>query len=230
MRLGHVLGAGSVPTISLRIVNRCSEVQVIGSTQAPQQKATSFEAAFHQLESNRWLPLGLIAAGTLSSVVTPHAPLAAFAAMGGVMLRPRRAMAVVSLIWLIDQAAGVALRGYPIEQLSMTWAAVMGAGALAVSLLFSQGPGFCRRSWGGHALWSLLALTGGFLLYQGTIALVYPVIVDGHSLGAEVIGGLLRQQLAWGGALAAGHALWLRSIFGSTTSARPAKSPGEPGL
>ena len=203
---------------------------MIGSTQAPQQRVASFEEAFHQLESNRWLPLGLIAAGTVSSVVTPHAPLAAFAAMGGVMLRPRRAMVVVSLIWLIDQAAGVALRGYPIEQLSMTWAAVMGAGALAVSLLFSQGPGFCRRSWGGHALWSLLALTGGFLLYQGTIALVYPVIVDGHSLGAEVIGGLLRQQLAWGGALAAGHALWLRSIFGSTTSARPAKSPGEPGL
>ena len=230
MRLGHVLGVVSISTIGLRIVNRCSEVQVIGSNQAPQQKAAGFEAAFHQLESNRWLPLGLIAAGTLSSVVTPHAPLAAFAAMGGVMLRPRRAMAVVSLIWLIDQATGVALRGYPIEQLSMTWAAVMGAGALAVSLLFSQGPGFCRRSWGGHALWSLLALTGGFLLYQGTIALVYPVIVDGHSLGAEVIGGLLQQQLAWGGALAAGHALWLRSIIGSTTSARPAKSPGEPGL
>ena len=230
MRLGHVLGAVSISTISLRIVNRCSEVQVIGSNQAPHQKAANFEAAFHQLESNRWLPLGLIAAGTLSSVVTPHAPLAAFAAMGGVMLRSRRAMAVVSLIWLIDQGAGVALRGYPLEQLSMTWAAVMGAGALAVSLLFSQGPGFCRRSWGGHALWSLLALMGGFLLYQGTIALVYPVIVDGHSLGAEVIGGLLQQQLAWGGALAAGHALWLRSTIGSPSSARPAKSPGEPGL
>ena len=230
MRLGHVLGAVSISTIGLRIVNRCSEVQVIGSNQAPQQKAASFEAAFHQLESNRWLPLGLIAAGTLSSVVTPHAPLAAFAAMGGVMLRPRRAMAVASLIWLIDQVTGLVLRGYPLEQLSMTWAAVMGAGALAVSLLFSQGPGFCRRSWGGHALWSLLALTGGFLLYQGTIALVYPVIVDGHSLGAEVIGGLLQQQLAWGGALAAGHALWLRSIIGGTSSSRPAKSPGEPGL
>ena len=230
MRLGHVLGVVSISTIGLRIVNRCSEVQVIGSNQAPQEKAASFEAAFHQLESNRWLPLGLIAAGTLSLVVTPHAPLATFAAMGGVMLRPRRTMAVVSLIWLIDQAAGVVLRGYPTEQLSMTWAAVMGAGALAVSLLFCQGPGFCRRSWGGHALWSLLALTGGFLLYQGTIALVYPVIVDGHSLGAEVIGGLLQQQLAWGGALAAGHAVWLRSIIGGSSSARPAKSPGEPGL
>ena len=150
--------------------------------------------------------------------------------MGGVMLRPRRAMAVASLIWLIDQVAGLMLRGYPLEQLSMTWAAVMGAGALAVSLLFSQGPDFCRRSWGGHALWSLLALMGGFLLYQGTIALVYPVIVDGHSLGAEVIGRLLQQQLAWGGALAAGHAVWLRSIIDSTTSAKPAKSPSEPGL
>ena len=180
---------------------------MIGSTQAPQQRVASFEAAFHQLEDNRWLPLGLIAAGTVSSVVTPHAPLAAFAAMGGVMLRPRRAIAVASLIWLIDQVAGLMLRGYPLEQLSMTWAAVMGAGALAVSMLFSQGAGFCRRSWGGHALWSLLAMTGGFLLYQGTIALVYPVIVDDHSLGAEVIGELPQQQLAWGGALAAGHAL-----------------------
>jgi len=168
-------------------------VQVIESTQAPQLRVASFEAAFNQVENSRWLLLGLIAAGTLSSVITPHAPLAVLAAIGGVVLMPRRAMEVTLLIWLIDQAAGLALRGYPIEQLSMSWAAVMGAGALAVSLLFSHGPGFCRRSWGGHTLWSLLSLMGGFLLYQGTIALVYPVNVDCHSIGAEVISGLLQQ-------------------------------------
>ena len=106
----------------------------------------------------------------------------------------------------------------------------MGAGTVAVAFLASQGPGFRRRSWSGHALWSLLALTGGFLLYQGTIALVDPVIVDGHTLGADVITGLLRQQLVWGGALALGHGLWLRLNITQSASIREAKSPGEPGL
>ena len=129
-----------------------------------------------------------------------------------------------------DQATGFGLRGYPLEQLSLTWAVVMGAGTVAVAFLVSQGPGFRRRSWSGHALWSLLALTGRFLLYQGTIALVYPVIVDGHTLRADVIIGLLRQQLVWGEALALGHGLLLRLNITQTASIRPAKSPGEPGL
>ena len=139
-------------------------------------------------------------------------------------------MAVALLIWLIDQAAGLGLRGYPLEQLSVTWALVMGSGTVAVALLASQGPGLRRRSWSGHALWSLLALVGGFLLYQSTIVLVYPVIVDGHTMGADVITGLLRQQLAWGGALMLGHGLWMQSKITQTASISPAKSPGEPGL
>ena len=102
--------------------------------------------------------------------------------------------------------------------------------AVAVAFLASQGLGFLRRSWSRHALLSLLALTGGFLLYQGTIALVYPVIVDGHTLGADVITGLLLQQLIWGGALALGHCLWLRLKITQNASIRPTKSPGEPGL
>ena len=230
MSLGNVLGTASISTISLQIVNRCFDVRLIGSKPAPKQQTTEFGSAFAALEANRWLPLGLLAAGTLAAVVTPHAPLAAFAAMSGVMLRPSRGVAVALLIWLIDQATGFGLRGYPLEQLSLTWAVVMGAGTVAVAFLASQGPGFRRRSWRAHALWSLLALTGGFLLYQGTIALVYPVIVDGHSIGADVITGLLHQQLVWGGALALGHGLWLRLNIIQTASIRPAKSPGEPGL
>ena len=228
--LGSVLGALSVSTISLQIVNRCSNVQVIGSKQTPEQRGAGFASAFAEIEASRWLPLGLLAAGTLSAVVTPHAPLAAFAAASGVLLRPRRAVAVALLIWLIDQASGLGLRGYPLEQLSVTWALVMGSGTVAVALLASQGPGLRRRSWSGHALWSLLALVGGFLLYQSTIVLVYPVIVDGHTMGADVITGLLRQQLAWGGALMLGHGLWMQSKITQTASISPAKSPGEPGL
>ena len=205
-------------------------MQVIGSKQTPEQRGAGFASAFTEIESSRWLPLGLLAAGTLSAVVTPHAPLAAFAATSGVLLRPRRAVAVALLIWLIDQASGLGLRGYPLEQLSVTWALVMGSGTVAVALLASQGPGLRRRSWSGHALWSLLALVGGFLLYQGTIILVYPFIVDGHTMGADVITGLLRQQLAWGGALMLGHGLWMQSKITQTASISPAKSPGEPGL
>ena len=170
------------------------------------------------------------AAGLLAAVVTPPRTAGSFFGDERCDAAPRRAVAVALLIWLIDQATGFGPRGYPLEQLSLTWAVVMGAGTVAVALLASQGPGFRRRSWSGHALWSLLVLTGGFLLYQGTIALVYPVIVDGHTLGADVITELLRQQLVWGGALALGHGLWLRLNITQSAPIRPAKSPGEPGL
>ena len=90
-----------------------------------------------ELEASRWLPLALLATGTLSAAVTPHAPLAAFAAMSGVILKTRKAIGVAGLIWLIDQVAGVGLRGYPIGPLSLTWAVVMAAGTAAVALLAS---------------------------------------------------------------------------------------------
>ena len=182
----------------------------MGSTAAGATPNRSFAAAFAELEASRWLPLALLAAGTLSAVVTPHAPLAAFAAMGGVMLNTRKAIGIAGLIWLIDQAAGVGLRGYPMEPLSITWAIVMGAGTAAVALLASQSPAFARRNWSGHALWSLIALSGGFVLYQGAIVLIHPAVVDGHAMGAEVVGRLLHQQFIWGGALALAHGLLLR--------------------
>ena len=138
----------------------------MGSSAVGTTPNRNFAAAFAELEASRWLPLALLATGTLSAAVTPHAPLAAFAAMAGVMLNTRKAIGVAGLIWLIDQVAGVGLRGYPVGPLSLTWAVVMAAGTAAVALLASQGPAFARRNWNGHALWSLIALSGGFLLYQ----------------------------------------------------------------
>ena len=135
MNLGNVLVTSSISTITLQIVNRCFDVRLIGSKPAPKHQTTEFGSAFAAIEANRWLPLGLLAAGTLGAVATPHAPLAAFAAMSGVLLRPRRAVAVALLIWLIDQAAGFGPRGYPLKQLPLTWAVVMGAGTVAVAFL-----------------------------------------------------------------------------------------------
>ena len=182
----------------------------MGSSAVGTTPNRNFAAAFAELEASRWLPLALLATGTLSAAVTPHAPLAAFAAMAGVMLNTRKAIGVAGLIWLIDQVAGVGLRGYPIGPLSLTWAVVMAAGTAAVALLASQGTAFARRNWSGHALWSLIALSGGFLLYQGAIVLIHPAVVDGHAMGAEVVGRLLRQQFIWGGGLALAHGLWLQ--------------------
>ena len=40
--------------------------------------------------------------------------------------------------------------------------------------------------------------------------LIHPAVVDGHAMGAEVVGRLLRQQFIWGGGLALAHGLWLQ--------------------
>ncbi|QEY31441.1 hypothetical protein EVJ50_03415 [Synechococcus sp. RSCCF101] len=166
--------------------------------------------AWQALAASRWLPLLLLGLGTCSSAVHAHAPLVAFAAMSGVMLKPRRAVVVALLIWLVNQAIGFGIRGYPLSGMAFTWGSLMGVGTLLVVSLASIRPPFSRSSMTGHALWCVIALVGGFVLYQGLISLAYPVILDGHFMGLDVVASVFRKQAVWAGGMALGHGLLMR--------------------
>ncbi|MEB3213336.1 MAG: hypothetical protein VKL39_18445 [Leptolyngbyaceae bacterium] len=173
-------------------------------------KSVDFSRGWRSLAHSPWLPFALLALGTASNAVYAHTPLVAFAAMSGVVLNRRRAIAIALLIWFVNQIIGFGLRGYPLNTTAFTWGALMGIGTLLVVTFSSIRPGFSQSSWAGHGVWVAIALIGGFVLYQGLIMLAYPVIADGHFMGLDIIAKLFVKQAMWTGAIALGHGalLW----------------------
>jgi len=169
--------------------------------------------------SPAWLG-ALLALGTASNVVYAHTPLVAFAVVSGVSLPRRRAIAVALGLWLMNQAIGFGMRGYPLTATAFTWGALMGLGTLLVVGFASVRPAFSQSAWLGHGLWVLLTVLVGFVLYQGLIMLAYPLLAEGHAMGWDIIARLFRKQLIWTGAIALIHgAMLLRQ-----TSLHPAQT------
>ncbi|MEM6435561.1 MAG: hypothetical protein AAF773_17170 [Cyanobacteria bacterium P01_D01_bin.115] len=138
-----------------------------------------------------------------------HTPLVAFAFISGLVLTQRRAIAVAMLIWMINQAVGFGLRGYPLTGNAFTWGALMGLGTLLVVTFASWRPGFAQTTWMGHGLWLAIALLVGFGLYQGLILLVHPLMADGHWMDWAIVMQLGVKQMIWAGTIAIVHSLLL---------------------
>ena len=174
-----------------------------------------FAHAWRSLARSRVWPFLLLALGTASNVVYAHTPLVAFAAMSGVSLSRRRAIAVALGLWLVNQTIGFGLRGYPLTGTAFTWGALMGLGTLLVVGFATMRPTFSQASWAGHGLWALMAVMVGFVLYQGLIMLAYPLLADGHTMGWDIIARLFSKQLIWSIAIALGHTalLWLHQTL-----------------
>lgn len=170
---------------------------------------TRFEATWRSLAMSRWWPFVLIAVGTASNGMYAHTPLVAFAAMGGVTLLRRRAIAITLLIWLVNQSVGFGLRGYPLSVTAFAWGALMGTGTLLVVAFASWRPSFARTSWLGHGLWLAISVLVGFGLYQGLILLVHPLMADGHWMDWAIVVKLFGKDLAWTGMMAIVHSLLL---------------------
>ncbi|MGF1514313.1 MAG: hypothetical protein ACFB5Z_11540 [Elainellaceae cyanobacterium] len=162
--------------------------------------------------SRLWTML-LLAAGVASSLISAHAPLAAFAAASGLTLPRPRAIKMVTTIWAVNQGLGFTLWRYPLETTAFAWGAIMGVGALLAVNLASRSPEALRRSWGGYWAWGAIALVGSVALYQGLIGLMFPVLAGGPALGWGMVGKLVAKQAAWAIAIAACHALWLKSAI-----------------
>ncbi|MDY7015137.1 MAG: hypothetical protein SVX43_16385, partial [Cyanobacteriota bacterium] len=175
-----------------------------------QTRTRSFEQAWRSLADSRFLPFALLTAGTASNIIYAHAPLVAFAAMAGATLTRQRAIAVALLVWLVNQALGFGLRGYPLTSVALIWGALMGIGTLMVVAFASWRPEFSQSYPTGHFLWMAIAILGGFALYQGLILLAFPLLADGHHMGWDIVGKLFLKQFIWASAIALGHSLLLQ--------------------
>lgn len=148
----------------------------------------------------------LIAIGSASGIIYPHAPLVSFAAVAGATLSQRQAVAVALLIWITNQIYGYTIRHYPLSVVSFLWGLTMGLGAVAVALFASIQTRFSRRSWMGQGLWLGVALLLGFGLYQSSILFVNQW-VGMHGLTAEVLMRIFVRDLIWAIALFSLHSV-----------------------
>lgn len=160
--------------------------------------------------SRLWL-LGLVALGSVSSVIHPHAPLVAFAAVAGTTLARHRAIVAIAAIWLANQLYGYGIRQYPHTNEAMVWAFAMGGGALLVTGLASLRPAFSRSHGLNHLLWLGFSTLGGFVLYQMLIALVGWVQGLEHPVTLDLLGPMLLKEVRWAAGLGLLHLLLFRS-------------------
>jgi hypothetical protein len=142
----------------------------------------------------------LIAIGSASSFVYPHAPLVSFATVAGVSLSRRQAMVAAVSIWLINQVCGFTVRQYPLSAIALLWGVTMGLGTVVVTLIASIQPKFSRGSGVGQTLWVGMALLLGFVVYQSSIVLVNQW-VGIHGLTPAVFLQIFGRDLVWAIAL-----------------------------
>ncbi|QZZ20568.1 hypothetical protein J5X98_25620 [Leptothermofonsia sichuanensis E412] len=142
----------------------------------------------------------MLAIGSASSIIYPHAPLVSFATLAGITLNRRQAVVSALLIWFVNQFYGFTIRHYPLSAIALSWGITMGLGSVVVALIASMQPRLSRRSWVGQSVWLGMALLLGFATYQSGILLVNQW-VGMHGLTADVLMRIFVRDLVWAIAL-----------------------------
>lgn len=150
----------------------------------------------------------LLAVGSASSLIYPHAPLVSFATLAGITLNRKQAVISALLIWFVNQFYGFTIRHYPLSAIALLWGVTMGLGTIVVTLIASVQPTFSRRSWVGQSIWLGMALLLGFATYQSSILLVSQW-VGMHGLTADVLMRIFVRDLVWAIALFALYAVFM---------------------
>lgn len=138
----------------------------------------------------------LIAIGSASSLIYPHAPLVSFVTLAGITLGRRQAVVSAALIWFINQFYGFTVRQYPLSEIAFLSGVSMGLGTIVVALIASMQPRFSHRSWVGQSMWLGIALLLGFGIYQSSILFVNQW-VGMHGLTADVLLQIFVRDLIW---------------------------------
>jgi hypothetical protein len=151
---------------------------------------------YKPIAASSWWGYCLIAIGSASSMIHPHAPLVGFATLAGVTLSRRQAVVSVLLIWFVNQFLGFTVRQYPLSPIALMWGLSMGFAAVAVALIAAIGQKFTQDSLIKQGAWTGIALVLGFLLYQSSSLLVSQW-VEMHGLTVDVLLRIFYRDLVW---------------------------------
>lgn len=170
-----------------------------------------WQTATKAISLSGWWQFCLIAFGSLISVIYPHPPLIAFAAVSGNTLTRNKALLSMTGIWLANQLYGFTVRHYPQTLESFTWGLVMGISILFVTWLMTLQPKFSRNNVQGYLIWLAVSVVGGFVIYQGNITLLAQLIGE-YELSWTVLWGIFLKDIVWAIALSIFHGFILIAI------------------
>jgi hypothetical protein len=158
-----------------------------------------------------WLwPALLVAASAAGTLVFACAtPFAAFAAIAAATMKRQRAVLLVGAIWLLNQALGYGVLGYPESADSLAWGGAMGLAAITAAVVATASlPFFAARGWAlGLGAAAILA----FIAYEAVLVAFVPVLGGASAFALPVVGEVALVNLEWLVALAL--ALELRRLF-----------------
>jgi hypothetical protein len=140
------------------------------------------------------LVLLTVSCGLASFAFACATPFAAFAAFAGATLPLSAALLVVGAAWIVNQAIGFGLLGYPVELDTFLWGFAIGAAALiatAVSTLAGRLPSIGRLVELG------LALLGAYVAYEVVLFAFTPVLGGAGAFTVAIIVRIGLLNLLW---------------------------------
>ncbi|MGD0025866.1 MAG: hypothetical protein ABSC37_14815 [Xanthobacteraceae bacterium] len=138
----------------------------------------------------------LIGAGALASFAFACAtPFAAFAVVAAAMLPLRSALVVMAGAWLVNQAIGFGLLGYPGDANTVLWGIVIGAAALIATMVSMLVLRALPRA--GSLIALGFALIGAYAAYEVTLFAATPILGGADDFTLMIVGRLGVLSLLW---------------------------------
>ncbi|NJO79288.1 MAG: hypothetical protein HC827_12705 [Cyanobacteria bacterium RM1_2_2] len=173
-------------------------------------QSSQWSITWNRVASDRRWTFLLIAMGVFSSIIYPHPPFVAFGAIAGTTFKPRRAILVALLIWLMNQVYGYTVRQYPWSADSLLWGLILGLGTLIVTALALLRPKFSQKTMKGHCLWLGAIALVGFAAFQSLILSVDWLLTGSHTLTWAIARGILVNTTVWTIALTLVYLVFVR--------------------
>ncbi|MBR0552186.1 hypothetical protein [Stakelama marina] len=138
-----------------------------------------------------------------SMVFACMTPFVAVATVAAVTMDVRRGALTAMGCWLLNQASGYCLSGYPVDTYSIGWGAALGGGTMLSYLV-------ARRMTGGEGatlVRTAIAAVAAYVAYEGALYLVALAFGGLHTFTADIVLGLGLNNAVWLAALLAAHSV-----------------------
>lgn len=146
-----------------------------------------------------WIGLLIVPSVVATGALACVAPFAAVAALAGLTLARREALATVLALWIGNQAVGFLSLDYPTDANTLGWGLAMGVAALLAVLAAERVR--ARRDAGGMAI----GFAAAFAVNQVAMWAASAILGAGAGFTPEVIAYVAVINAVWFVALAAGH-------------------------
>lgn len=148
----------------------------------------------------RYAPLFCLALLTAACALASFAfacatPLAAFAVIAAAMLPLRSALFTVAAAWLVNQAIGFGLLGYPADGNTILWGIAIGVAALVATATASSVRSAMPRMSSPAAL--LAALIGAYAAYELVLFAATPFLGGAADFSLAIVARLGLLNLIW---------------------------------